>query len=397
MGASHLISLNIAVLGFIGAVLFVLWNHDKRQKTALYWAVALTLVAIHWVVNLYRGEWSDTLVVLLNNPLVSLAVSLTVCATYIRVDRQPPWALLAIGWFATILPLCWYQLVTPHTGVRILIVSTSYVLHFVWAGFISLRYGPHRHNADILMSLCLVALAFLCAMRVGFLIHAGIPNALDHRDPFVASIILVAIPSVFVGCGLFVVLAIGLDLMEELRNVAERDPLTNTLNRRGFMARANQELQRAQRHNRPLAMIAGDLDFFKQVNDRFGHAAGDQAIVTFADILQAACREIDIVGRLGGEEFFVLLPDTEDGQAHDIAERVRTLYEGAKFDDALINHTLTASFGVAEMRTSDQEVGQLLSRADKALYQAKENGRNQVIVANKTQPEMVTNKSLSVA
>lgn len=382
MGASYLISLNITVLGFLGLVLFVLWNHDRRKKTAFYWAVALSLVAIHWVINLYRGTWPESVVVLTTNPLVQAGIALIVAATYIRTNRKPPWILLSFGWLATILPLAWFLLIQPHIGIRILIVSASMVIHFTWAGWLSYRWGSRRHKADTLMGICLMAIAVLCASRLVFLLNAGIPRQLDHFDPYVGAAILVAIPSVFVGCGLFVILGIGLDLMDELREVAERDPLTDTLNRRGFMDRAQQELARAERKDRPLAVIAGDLDHFKTINDRFGHAAGDLVIKTFADILKAGCREHDLVGRLGGEEFFVLLPEATEQQALDIAERIRRLYEGAIFDGELADHKVTASFGVAQLTPQDSGIDNLLTRADIALYEAKRQGRNKTILAD---------------
>jgi len=175
-------------------------------------------------------------------------------------------------------------------------------------------------------------------------------------------------------------------LQHELEVQANRDFLTDVANRRHFFAKANQELARAVRYDTPLSMLMLDIDHFKAVNDTHGHAVGDMVLKQVAQVCTAALREVDVLGRIGGEEFAVLLPQTPGNMAADVAERIRQSVEHAAFafgaEQAHI--PITVSLGVSTLDralagtaiTSDV----LLQTADAALYQAKHSGRNRVCV-----------------
>jgi diguanylate cyclase (GGDEF)-like protein len=168
---------------------------------------------------------------------------------------------------------------------------------------------------------------------------------------------------------------------DELHVMATVDALTGVLNRRRFLEIAEEELERARRYGRPLSMIALDLDHFKDVNDNLGHAAGDDVLAALARILQDQMRRQDVVGRIGGEEFAVILPETTGDDALDLAERIRACLGAVKLAAGGVPLTVTASLGVAEVRRSDQSAEDALQRADAALYQAKRRGRDRVEAA----------------
>ena len=171
-------------------------------------------------------------------------------------------------------------------------------------------------------------------------------------------------------------------IRDELEIIATTDGLTGVLNRRRLLEVAVAELERARRYGRPLAIIAVDLDHFKDVNDHFGHAAGDAVLTTLAVTLQAQTRRQDAVGRTGGEEFAVILPETSVETATEIAERMRAQVGAAKLVAANgVPLTVTASFGVAEVRPFDRSAEDALRRADEALYRAKRLGRDRVEIA----------------
>lgn len=160
---------------------------------------------------------------------------------------------------------------------------------------------------------------------------------------------------------------------------ATLDALTNLNNRRQFEIRLSQEIATTKRQNNPLCAMMIDIDFFKKVNDTYGHASGDEVLRTVANIIKEHLRESDIPSRYGGEEFAILLPFTNLDEAFVVGERLRKAVESKEIELENQNIHVTISMGIAEF--SKNETGeQLFERADKALYKAKENGRNQVVI-----------------
>jgi diguanylate cyclase (GGDEF)-like protein len=169
-------------------------------------------------------------------------------------------------------------------------------------------------------------------------------------------------------------------LVNRFRNLAEQDYLTGCLNRATLERRLTVEAERSLQVEEPLACVFFDLDHFKTINDRFGHQIGDTALVHVVRVVQGALRKVDTLGRLGGEEFLVLLPGTHVTGAREAADRMRIALETTPLIVEGAPVTLTASFGVAVLG-SGESTDSLLHRADVAMYQAKRNGRNRVEVA----------------
>lgn len=167
----------------------------------------------------------------------------------------------------------------------------------------------------------------------------------------------------------------------QLINMALFDSLTGALSRPAYLEQAEKELARTRRYHRPLSLMMIDIDHFKSINDNYGHAAGDHVLQIFVEAIQEVIRSTDFLGRVGGEEFALLLPDTSLNSASYLAERVRERITKYPYlaGDMLIE--VTASLGVAEYQTSDKDIKSLLKRADEALYKAKESGRNRVTLA----------------
>jgi diguanylate cyclase (GGDEF)-like protein/PAS domain S-box-containing protein len=160
-----------------------------------------------------------------------------------------------------------------------------------------------------------------------------------------------------------------------LRTLAEKDPLTGVANRRFLDSVVTEQLQMLGRTGIPFCVVLIDIDEFKRINDTWGHAAGDQALIRFARLLDTLCRGSDVAGRFGGEEFLVVLPGARLAAAARVAERIRNATPEATPRE--ITSRLTASFGVAEALLGDAPET-LLARADAALYRAKHGGRNRV-------------------
>ncbi len=170
-------------------------------------------------------------------------------------------------------------------------------------------------------------------------------------------------------------------LFEEVQQLAATDSLTGLHNRRHWLELAGREFERARRYGRPLAAIMLDVDHFKQVNDAYGHAIGDQVLRLMASRCRENLREIDLLGRYGGEEFAALLPENDLDSTRNAAERLRQCVAEAPFDTLRGPLTITISVGVAALTASCPELPDLLNQADAAMYAAKAAGRNRVVMS----------------
>ncbi|MCL1038571.1 diguanylate cyclase [Shewanella submarina] len=169
-------------------------------------------------------------------------------------------------------------------------------------------------------------------------------------------------------------------LEQQLREQAQTDPLTGTNNRRAFSEKTQEALEHAKEHKQPFAVLAMDLDYFKRVNDTYGHGTGDMVLSRFVESVSAQLRPCDILGRFGGEEFMLALPDATLEQAGQIAERLRANAEAINVTTAHGILNVTVSIGVAGLNPRHQKLEQILNEADHMLYQSKDQGRNCVTV-----------------
>ena len=164
-----------------------------------------------------------------------------------------------------------------------------------------------------------------------------------------------------------------------LRLLAMTDPLTGLANRRHTDYRGSEAFKLARLSGQPFCVLAIDIDHFKQVNDTHGHAIGDAVLQRVGRECQRTLRKLDLMGRIGGEEFTGLLPETAEPAARFVAERLRTGVEGLDLDDVAPGLRVTISLGVAQMRDGDTDFASVLARADSAMYRAKQSGRNRVV------------------
>jgi diguanylate cyclase (GGDEF)-like protein len=168
-------------------------------------------------------------------------------------------------------------------------------------------------------------------------------------------------------------------LEKEIRKLAATDPLTNLSNRRSFIEKASAEFSRSHRYNHSLAILMMDIDHFKRINDTYGHHIGDVSLKSFASVCMAALRKHDLCGRLGGEEFAIILIETDMDEACQVAERLRQQVACTLITEGNIHLQVQVSIGVTQLAKDDVHVEHTIQRADKAMYMAKDNGRNQVV------------------
>ncbi|RME21235.1 MAG: GGDEF domain-containing protein [Deltaproteobacteria bacterium] len=245
--------------------------------------------------------------------------------------------------------------------------------------------GPLVPLATLLLLVPLrrrIALALSAWVLVELSYYGPNPDWMD--DPYALNAAILTLTaagfSVVVGHLLYVLSRRNFTQQQALTRLASIDGLTGALNRRAFLARCREELHRAGRNRRPLCLVMLDLDHFKRINDTRGHAVGDLVLREAAARLRQRMRESDVLGRLGGEEFAVLLPETGLAEAREVAERLRRVLADSPIRARGVEVAITASFGVAPVDAADDDgVERALQDADTALYRAKEAGRNRVV------------------
>ncbi|NEQ40085.1 MAG: diguanylate cyclase [Okeania sp. SIO3I5] len=166
------------------------------------------------------------------------------------------------------------------------------------------------------------------------------------------------------------------NVLVEVQKLANTDPLTGVLNRRSLFDFAHQEFNRVSRYGPPFSILLMDLDNFKKINDNYGHQVGDIALCTVVKSIKNAIRNVDFLGRYGGEEFMAILPETFGEEAFILAERIRKMVASNIIKTDVGNLLLTISIGVSTYYTKDRSLDDMISRADKGVYQAKQQGRN---------------------
>jgi len=300
--------------------------------------------------------------------LVLQALCVVAAIGLLMMASRTPRSILSWGpWLGTVC-----------TSVSVVFSSDSasaYTLFYLWIGF----YGFYFLST----ARALLIGTFILANYAGALAWLrifGSPNVTRSNDDVH---LFVVIAGTLMVAGWFIALLRRRvrRLIDQLTDAARTDPLTELLNRRGFAQRLDLEFSRATRTDRPFSVLIADCDRFKLINDRLGHDGGDQALRRISAALQDAARRIDTIARIGGEEFAILLPLTDEHDAYLAAERLREkLAETVPGTDA---PTLTMSFGVASFPAHAQSPDALMRAADEALYAAKALGRNQSVVHSK--------------
>jgi diguanylate cyclase (GGDEF)-like protein len=290
--------------------------------------------------------------------LLVAAVAYAAAASFLFLsDRLPAWFFPASPILGTILVSLAVYLGGPEA-------SSAYATYYFWVALAACYFFAPPVAAGHLV-LASAAYGFVLAIEPGEVGVAGLKWALLSGTLFATGTVMMA-------------LRVQVRrLLAELAAAARTDSLTGLANRRELEERFASELERATRGGRPLSIIELDLDWFKEFNDRFGHAAGDRALHQLGEALRRATRTSDLVARLGGEEFAVLAPETDELEGHQLADRLRAEVR-ASF--ARQPEKMTVSCGVATFPVHGITAGELLHAADRALYEAKEGGRDRSVV-----------------
>jgi diguanylate cyclase (GGDEF)-like protein len=364
----------------LGALLVFTWLQARTLLALLWWGGAFLLVSVGIVMIAARGKIPDfwSLQVGLAIALVNLGMIWTGARVF---NGRPamPYALLggAVLW----LGLCQVEVFATSPLSR---VATSAIIVTLYAWLAAFELWRDRAEQLISRWPAIVVLAVH-----GLISLLRIPLTLSDPmggDPWLVVNSWQAIPELwrlvyFPALG-FILLAMAKERSElRHRNASLIDPLTQLANRRAFFEGAMRRMRRQARVNAPIAVLLFDLDHFKWVNDRFGHAVGDRALCIFAETAVASLRPEDLVARIGGEEFAAILSGAEMSAAISAAERVRAAFVQAAGEINGVPVAGSVSIGVASANAAEVELDALIARADGALYLAKARGRNRVETA----------------
>jgi diguanylate cyclase (GGDEF)-like protein/putative nucleotidyltransferase with HDIG domain len=286
------------------------------------------------------------------------------CALLILGDRTPRWVATCGPFGATAMT----SLAIVYTGRS----TSAYLLFYLWVALYAFYFLAGRQTA----ALCLFAIVNYAAVIIGSRLLGYTEAGVDANEDIPAFVLLTG---TFAVAGVFLVTLrerVG-RLIDQLTDAASTDPLTGLLNRRGFQSVIENELARSERGGRSFSLLMCDCDFFKHLNDQLGHHAGDEALQAIGKLFEDNKRRIDVAARVGGEEFALVLPETDQHEAFIVAERLRSRF-GDGFADTPV--PLTLSLGVATYPTHGMTADALLRASDEALYAAKALGRDRTVL-----------------
>lgn len=378
MTAAFVLGINMSVAGIFAVAFAVVAATNRTALGARWLALGYGMGIVNVGLEFLLTRQTDPAAVGIGIFLVFLsALSFALIGVARHYHVVPPWVAMIVIWVLTILLVPVIFTMTYGTTARLMLYQLPYFAMQSLFVVVLWRSG-HRQALDLLlialqaMAAALYLLKPLIAAMVG---TASAPQG--YMATTYAAISQSGSVVILMAIALVMLLIMMRDTTAEMVVRSETDPLSSVLNRRGFEHHAETALLRG---DEAAVLIAADLDDFKKINDSFGHAAGDGVIAYFAAMLVDAAPAKAIVGRIGGEEFAVLLPDAllSDGRLY--AETVRKAFASARLPVLGVDRGFTASFGVAQ-RTPGDTLFDLSRRADAALYRAKAGGRNQVRVA----------------
>lgn len=340
------------------------------------WALANLLACIAFILYAFGRELPPLLAYEVANGLYAAAAAVMLVGFRRFFARPPRKALLAGAVLALTLAVAYFHYVRDSFDARSIVVSlfqagiAAAIASTVLRAIKVKRRSRYPYHYTFAMALIVTAGHLLrVAVHLG---QSGAMTSLLQPSPwslFFVSAGTMALPALTLGA----VMMVHDVMLAKAEHAANRDFLTGAWSRRAFFAVADIELTRAQRSHRSLSLLLFDVDHFKAINDRLGHAAGDRVLVDAVTRAEAVIRNVDYLGRIGGEEFAVLLPETGMEDALAVAERLRaSLHVPAEGVT-----DFSVSIGVAFLREGEP-FAELMRRADAALYQAKRGGRNRV-------------------
>lgn len=370
----------------------LVWSYVARSypnfEAARYWCAMALIAALGAGISLMRGQIDPLIPILLGNGLIIFACCTGMMGIRRFYGKPVSWLPAIVITGATVAGLAVFKIWHDDIVARIAIYSTGQTLPLVLSlkNLLSRENRPVSPGARMAVSITILIAVVHIVRWVAAVFDVGGPVALIELNQFQAAmIVLLVFASMSWNFG-FMLMAID-RLRTEVANLAMFDDLTGSANRRQLLARLDEECARSDRAMQPFAVLVIDLDGFKEINDGHGHAAGDECLRMFTRAVQARLRTGDLLARIGGDEFCVVLPSTTLREAAIVARQIVETCrdECAQWNSAPIS--LSASVGVAQWRAEiGRQADRLIAEADQALYIAKKDGKNGYAIHQDLQP-----------
>ena len=362
----------------ISVIFFIAWRTLGEKPYALSWSIGFLAATCQWFFNLasplfpnYESYWLTVNAFAL--VLITLGLRGHCQRTNCTSLPQNLWPYAGAIYAAIV----WTTVVYKHVGFSTALVPGFAAVTLFLSASMILRHRERTRPAEYAAAITMIVFGLAQLAASGMAVLLGPVGDESFRTLYIHFNFL-TLPAGYTGMAMFVIFMLASDISEDMKDIAVRDQLTDTLNRRGFGEQAARAYATSRRTDTPVSVIMTDIDRFKYINDEFGHAAGDLALVHFAEVLKVNRRSDDILARMGGEEFALVLPGTTLENAIEIADELCARIESSPIEidgEALL---MTASFGVASISTKDACLTDVIVRADRALYRSKRSGRNRV-------------------
>ncbi|MBI4799223.1 MAG: GGDEF domain-containing protein [Desulfarculus sp.] len=379
-----LVAITVLELAILVAMFFF-WRTQKTYPGFGHWVICNLLVVAGCLLLGLKDHIPVFISEVVGNTAFILGALLRLQGLRLFLGLPPGHRLEWLYVAATAAGLAWFSLVQDSWTLRTLVISLPIGVLALQGAWLLLRQKDSP-AATLCRAMAVAILAYFLALtaRAFFLLPAGPAANLFMEHPLqYAYFLLGIIVEVFWNISFAMMNSSRLaselrQAQDDLTRLATTDHLTGARNRRSLLERGAAEMARARRHGHPLAALLLDLDHLKQINDTQGHQAGDRALRALVATCQDGLRQSDILGRLGGDEFVLLLPETDLEGARSMAKRLCQKVAHLSPAEVGITQGLSLSVGISLLEPVDQTLDELLHRADQALYQAKESGRDQV-------------------
>ncbi len=373
------LSISIGVVYSIGIFFFGKSQHDFLGFDLV--ALGIGFSVLGYLLLVSRSNMPEFFTMVVANTLLSVGIIIFYhgIRLFCLEEKQVDKASLVIFAFGFIAFLFFFY-VQPSINARIIVVQAGHFLIDFLVIKVLVKDLSMSWRTPRVVTALIFSLDGLYALYLVLWILVQRPTS-DFLGPdnlmgllFLNSILVVT------GVAFGLIWMVSLRYKEKLLTMAMHDPLTDVLNRRGIEIMLEQEIAKVERQRMEMCAMILDIDHFKEINDSYGHSVGDRVLAEFANTVKKFLRKYDIFGRIGGEEFIILLPDTNLEQAANIAERLRSYIEKdvINFDQLAVK--ITISIGVSDHFPENATLDSLIPFADRALFQAKQEGRNRVAV-----------------